>query len=128
MARRERQGRAKSGPLQQPPVSTQFQPGQSGNPGGRPKKDRDFAKLINTELDTTVTLMRDGKRVKLTKRELVATSLVNDAAKGNLKAIDAVVRYAGLGMATQDQLTEVDPQVLATFLARYCALDEGGQK
>ena len=113
---------------QQPPVRTQFQPGQSGNPGGRPKKDRDFAKLINAELDTTVTLTRDGKQVKLTKRELVATMLVNEGVKGNLKAIDALVRYGGLGAATQERLIEIDPKVLATFLARFSAPDEGGDQ
>ena len=126
MARRAPSDKGRSG--QQPPVHTQFQPGQSGNPGGRPKKDRDFAKLIIAELDTSVTVTRDGKQVKLTKRELVATSLVNDAAKGNLKAIDALVRYGGLGAATQDKHIEIDPQVVATFLARYSVPDEGGQQ
>lgn len=127
MAVRRRKNPA-TGIPQPPPVATRFQPGQSGNPGGRPKKDRDFIRLINAELDATITLTRDGKRVKLTKRELVVTSLVNEAAKGNLKAIDAVVRYGGLGSATEDRLVEVDPQVLATFLARFSPPANGGEK
>jgi len=112
---------------QLPPIATRFQPGQSGNPGGRPKKDRDLVQLINAELDTTITLTRDGKRVKLTKRELMVTSLVNDAAKGNLKAIDAVVRYGVLTSVSENQLVEVSPQVIATFLESFSAPRQGDE-
>ena len=107
---------------------TQFRPGQSGNPGGRPKKDRDFAKLINAELDATVNVTEAGKKVKLTKRQVLAKTLVNDAAKGNLKAIEAVVRFAGLGAGIEEAMIDVNPQVVASFLARFPLKVDGEQK
>jgi hypothetical protein len=45
--------------------SGQFAPGQSGNPGGRPKDEHRVAELARTykleAIDTLVELMRDGK-------------------------------------------------------------------
>ena len=45
--------------------SGQFAPGQSGNPGGRPKDEYRFAELARSytveAIDTLVELMRDGK-------------------------------------------------------------------
>ena len=45
--------------------SGQFAPGQSGNPGGRPKDEHRVAKLARSytleAIDTLVELMRDGK-------------------------------------------------------------------
>lgn len=46
---------------------TSWKPGQSGNPGGRPKKDRhivrDAARAFTQEaVDTLVELMRNGKQ------------------------------------------------------------------
>ncbi|MDA9824808.1 DUF5681 domain-containing protein, partial [Alphaproteobacteria bacterium] len=43
----------------------QFAPGQSGNPGGRPKDEHRVAELARSytleAIDTLVELMRDGK-------------------------------------------------------------------
>ena len=98
-----------------PPRSTQFQKGQSGNPGGRPKKERDFAKLVDKELDEIV-LGADGK---LTKRQFIAKRLVADAAKGNLKAMDRVFSLVAGSGNDENKLIGIDPAVLASFLARH---------
>ena len=45
--------------------SGQFAPGQSGNPGGRPKDEHRVAELARSytaeDIDTLVELMREGK-------------------------------------------------------------------
>lgn len=98
-----------------PPRSTQFQKGRSGNPGGRPKKERDFAKLVEKELDEIVV----GSDGKLTKRQFIAMRLVADAAKGDIRAIDRVIDITSKSGGDDNKMIGIDPAVLASFLARY---------
>jgi hypothetical protein len=126
-------GRDPSGPetvgLGKPPRSTRFRPGQSGNPGGRPKLERDVAKLVDKELDAIVVgTGDDGKQVKLTKRQLIAKRLVAEAAKGNLKAIDRIFDLAGKRGTDGNALIGLDPAILASFLRRHDrGLGESGE-
>ena len=118
MARRTTPSSEKVGPGN-PPRSTQFQKGQSGNPGGRPRKERDFVKLVDSELDEIVTGSENGKTVRLTKRQIIAKRLVADAAKGDIKAIDRVISLVSRITTDGNKLIGLDPAVLATFLKRY---------
>ena len=101
-----------------PPRDTRFQKGQSGNPGGRPRKERDFAKLVEQELDEIVTGSENGVPTRITKRQFIAKRLVNDAAKGDMKAIDRVIGLVSRSAADENTLVGIDPAVLAGFLAR----------
>jgi hypothetical protein len=112
-----------------PPRHSQFEKGKSGNPGGRPRRERDLAKLVDSELDEPVAVTEGGKRIKLTKRQIVAKTLVNEAAKGNLKALDAVIRLVGTSSDTENRFVGVDPGVLASFISRFANQGEqGGDK
>jgi len=111
-----------------PPEHSRFKKGQSGNPGGRPRLERDLGKLVNAELDEVVPITENGKPVRLTKRQLVAKSLVNEAAKGNLKALDALIKIVGSSTERGDELVGVDPAMLASFLARYAPGSGGGSE
>lgn len=77
-----------------PPKHRQFKKGQSGNRKGRPRKDKKGGKVlqeyIEDALSKVVTVQMDGKNVKVTKREIIATQLVNSAAKGEKKPLDYV--------------------------------------
>jgi len=66
-----------------PPRHTQFQPGQSGNPKGRPKKTKDLQKLIEQELSRNLRITEDGQVKTLTTREVFIKSIVNAALKGD---------------------------------------------
>src|SRR5438270_10814043 len=70
-----------------PPPSRRFKPGQSGNPNGRPRGAKNFAVAIEQELVTRVTVTENGRRRRISKREVIAKHLVNKAASGDLKAI-----------------------------------------
>ena len=79
-----------------PPRSTQFKPGQSGNPAGRPHGAKNFATALEDELRAPVTVTENGKRKRISKREVIAKHLVNKAASGDLKAIPLLlneIRY-----------------------------------
>jgi hypothetical protein len=70
-----------------PPRHRGFQKGRSGNPKGRPKGSKNFATLLAEALDEKVQVTEDGKRRRVTKRELVIKQLVNKSASADLRAI-----------------------------------------
>jgi hypothetical protein len=76
-----------------PPKHTRFKPGQSGNPGGRKRKSKDLQKLIQSELDTLITVQDAGREKHITKREALVKQLVNLAIKGNPKPLQLVLTY-----------------------------------
>jgi hypothetical protein len=70
-----------------PPRRAGFQKGRSGNPKGRPKGSKNLATLLGQALDEKVHITEDGKRRRITKRELVIRQLVNKSAAADLRAI-----------------------------------------
>ena len=68
-----------------PPKHSQFKPGVSGNPKGRPKGSVNLRTRITQQLRQTVTVTRNGRPVKMRKAELIALQIVDAAAKGNLE-------------------------------------------
>jgi hypothetical protein len=66
-----------------PPKHSQFAKGRTGNPNGRPKGVRNFATVIEAELNTKIPITENGKRKSISKREAVAKQLVNKAASGD---------------------------------------------
>jgi len=70
-----------------PPRHPGFPKGRSGNPKGRPKGSKNLATLVAEALDEKVQVTEDGKRRRVTKRELVIKQLVNKSASADLRAI-----------------------------------------
>jgi hypothetical protein len=58
--------------------ATQFKKGQTGNAGGRPKKDRALTMALEARLDT--------KKGRKTRRQLVAEKIVDLAIDGDMTA------------------------------------------
>jgi hypothetical protein len=67
-----------------PPLHTRFRKGQSGNPGGRSKKN--LPALLADALNEPVFVTIDGERRKITKREAVVHQLVNKSTTADLRA------------------------------------------
>jgi len=74
-----------------PPRHRRFQPGTSGNPKGRPKGSRNFASVMTDELNDRVPVTENGRRRKITKREVMIKQVVNKAAGGDLKAVQTIL-------------------------------------
>jgi hypothetical protein len=65
-----------------PPQNTRFKKGQSGNPNGRKARVKNVATLLSIELDRLITVRDGAIEKKISKREAIITSLVNDGIKG----------------------------------------------
>ena len=74
-----------------PPKVTQFAKGKSGNPKGRPKQSRNLVTLIDEELDKTLVIQENGKKIHITKREAMAKRIVNAALGGDAKSTSALI-------------------------------------
>ena len=80
-----------------PPRHSQFKPGQTGNPRGRPKGSVNLRTRVGKELRKSVTVTSGGRSTRWVKADLVAMQIVDAAAKGDLKA-------AVLAMRLDDEL------------------------
>ena len=88
----EEQAKNRPSPVngQAPPVEHQWQPGQSGNPGGRPKGRTLTARL--RELLQAQATDRFGKPIEgKTWLDVVAEALIREAASGEVKAVKELV-------------------------------------
>ena len=73
------------------PVATRFKRGQSGNPKGRPRGAKNLASLLNEALNEVVVVNENGGRKRISKRKAAFKQLVNEAAKGNWRALKLLV-------------------------------------
>ena len=107
-----------------PPTHTRFKPGQSGNPRGRAKGARDLKTVmeqaLRNEFLQTVTVVEGGKSRTLTKLQLIATSNVNKAAKGDARALREL-----LNLAHRPGLLEALPPAAAEVEAARALLRRG---
>ena len=70
-----------------PPREHQFKPGQSGNPKGRPKKNKNFVEDVKGEMNELIHIQEQGKLKKITKQKALAKRIVADALSGKTSII-----------------------------------------
>ena len=107
-----------------PPVHSRFQKGRSGNPKGRPRGRRNMSTLLSATLNGWVTVVENGRRKKITKREAIVTQLVNKSASADLKATQIVlamlrdIESQADGPADPSAFTEADQEIIQRIQAR----------
>ena len=103
----------------QPPKRTQFKPGQSGNPNGRPKGARNFKFDFNDEL---AELVADPKtNAPVSRQRLIIRKIVAAAIAGDAHATSAIFTFwQRFASETDDDETpsEQDSDIMTDFAAR----------
>ncbi|MEX0957640.1 MAG: DUF5681 domain-containing protein [Rhizobiaceae bacterium] len=65
-----------------PPTHTQFKPGESGNPSGRPPGTRSIADAVKAALREPVTVTHNGKVKKVTAQDALLLRIFGHAMNG----------------------------------------------
>ena len=100
-----------------PPVETRWKPGQSGNPKGRPKKEKLLEPLIRELLESKRRGDKEGRQWKM----IVAEELLRQFTKGNPAAIKEVLNRID---GPVKQSVEIDAEVEAKTNAREYLIGE----
>nr|WP_281719418.1 DUF5681 domain-containing protein [Nitrosomonas nitrosa] len=113
-----------------PPKHSQFQPGQSGNPKGRPKGLTNLKTDLTEELGESILIREGEHRRRVSKQRAMVKSLFVRAANGDTRALrlafDLTSRLIGAEQELEvpDQLSAEEEEVLAQYLARQKAKTE----
>ena len=110
-----------------PPRQSQFKPGRSGNPRGRPKNPTAFDELIEKELSQLVTVREGNQARRLPKRSVIVKQVVKKAMEGEDRALRSLLtllstaktekqKSAASGKADPDApLTKTERKILAEY-------------
>src|SRR5262245_4311579 len=107
-----------------PPTSSQFRPGQSGNPKGRPKGVRNASSMARDALERTINVKVKGTWRKMTMRKAAYFRLAERAVAGDAKALDYLLslereeRAPGSDHAPMQPLSAKDIELLQGFFDR----------
>lgn len=107
-----------------PPKEHQFQPGQSGNPKGRPKGSKSSKNLMSDLLSGKIKINIEGKTRKVSKREAIALGLLEMGLKKDPKALVYLYENDPLNDVVEEvreeprALTEAELAIMTEYLAR----------
>lgn len=89
-----------------PPKKYQFQPGQSGNPKGRPKGSKNVHHVLSKILNEKITVTDAGKKMVVEKLEGAMRVLVNKSFEGRPQSLKLLIDLLRDGDAVAQQPTE----------------------
>ncbi|WP_426610578.1 DUF5681 domain-containing protein [Bradyrhizobium sp. McL0616] len=95
-----------------PPKQSQFKPGSSGNPRGRPRrKPTALADVISGTLTAPIQYREHGRTRTTTRAELGLKVIVDRAVKGDINAADLILKIradALRGGVSRSEMLEID--------------------
>jgi hypothetical protein len=105
-----------------PPAVSQFKPGQSGNPNGRPKGARNRSSMAHDALERAISVKEKGNWRKTTVRKAAYRRLAEKAVAGDVKALDYLLSLEsaepGSDHAQTQPLSPKDLELLQRFFDR----------
>jgi hypothetical protein len=110
-----------------PPKETQFKPGQSGNPSGRPKGAKNLKTDLADELQERIVLREGGERRTVSKQRAMLKRLMERALNGDTRAAHLIINMVArfLDQAEDEAhatpLAETDLEILEAYEARLMA-------
>ena len=105
-----------------PPKATQFSPGKSGNPNGRPKGNRTVGAILDDILKQKISVTENGRTRRLPALEVMLRRLVNDAVRSDPKAVKLLLALmercepASESGPQLDELATEDRAILSHYL------------
>lgn len=103
-----------------PPKQSQFQPGQSGNPKGRPKQKRTLTAKIEHELKKSIVITENGRSTKVSKGDALVKTLVARALKGDVRSVQLVINNSD-SLRGHDALQPADLNALDMLILEQYA-------
>ena len=96
-----------------PPKSSQFQKGQSGNPKGRPpkhnKRPPTLADDLRQELEEEVMVNKNGEVARVTKQRALLAAVTTAAINGRIGQQRLIVQlYSALGETAEDDTSTAE--------------------
>jgi len=105
----------------QPPTHLQFQPGQSGNPNGRPKGTRNFKSDLRDELSETISFREGNREVSISKQRALIKRLVASAIDGDARSIATLMSFCARAFGEDNddqQQAPEDREIVQAFKRR----------
>lgn len=97
-----------------PPKHTQFKPGQSGNPRGRPKRKPAITSNAEAQqrfleaASSAVVIRENGRRKRMTMMEAIDMRCIQMALQGNLRAIQLFYKYRAEALANPQVRRQIE--------------------
>jgi hypothetical protein len=104
-----------------PPKDTQFKPGKSGNPSGRPKGSRNLRTDLMEELDAKIVVTEGGQQRTISKQQALVKAMMAKGMKGDTSAGKAIFNLAlGFEQVTSQErislvMSDDDDAVMQAF-------------
>ncbi len=114
-----------------PPAETQFKPGVSGNPRGKPRGAKGLKAELAAELAELVKITINGREKRVPKLRLILKALAAKAANGNVAAADKLLSLVIQSQGFEDTrpgraaLSDTDRMILQLALGGDDSVSDG---